>query len=232
VRGQNTEGTYGGVSLVRRFTTGNFPPATPVPFFPAHGDSDVSRTPTFKWLASPGALDYRAQLSLDNLFTQIIADDSTIPGPIHTPDVLLESFRTYYWRVRARGTAGSSSYCVIQRFTTGNEIVAVPPGTGSEVPEEFVLHQNYPNPFNPSTTLAYDVTVPAMVTIRIYNVLGQDVQTLAAGEHPAGTYSVVWNGRDRNDTPMPSGMYVVRMTASSPVLQRSFSSTRKMMLMK
>ena len=230
VRGKNTEGTYGPPSVVRRFSTGNFAPAIPVPYIPANGDSNASRTPTLWWLASPGAFSYRAQVARDNLFQQIVAEDSLLTVNAFAPG-LLQSNTTYYWRVRARGTAGSSAYCLIQHFATGTLIVSVgeDPGPARTTPDDFVLSQNYPNPFNPSTTLEYRVPVEARVTLTVYSVLGQEVATLVSEDHAPGRYAVVWNAQDANGRSVPSGVYLVRMTAAGRE-GRSFMATRKVVL--
>ncbi len=234
VRGQNTEGTYGPFSVVRRFTTGNFAPATPLPFYPVNNDSNVSRTPMLRWVESPGAITYRAQVSFDNLFTQIIADDSTLTDNEYQPGLLLANY-TYYWRVRARGTAGNSAYSLIQRLTTGTLIVSVgeDPIVSAEIPDAFTLSQNYPNPFNPSTTLQYSLSSSAFVGVKIYDMLGQEVATLAYHDHQPGTYSISWSGSDVRGQQVPSGVYLVRMTATTnanpPV---EFVASRKIILMK
>jgi transposase-like protein len=230
VRGINTEGTPGPWSAVRRLTTGNVPPATPVPFYPAQNDTNVSRTPMLQWLASPGALTYRVQVARDNLFTQLVADDSLVSTNRLQPG-LLQAQTTYFWRVRARGTAGLSPYAVIQRFTTGSLIVAVEED-GRTRPEGYELLQNYPNPFNPSTTVQYAVPVRADVTLTVYSLLGQEIITLADGAHAPGIHTAVWNGTDAAGRPVPSGVYLVRMTASGGDGGAVFSSLRKMVLMK
>ena len=80
-------------------------------------------------------------------------------------------------------------------------------------PELFVLHQNYPNPFNPSTIIVYELRFPMHVTLKVYNVLGQKVATIARGEQPAGSYAVRWNGpNDQGDT-VASGTYLYSLTA-------------------
>lgn len=229
VRGQNTEGTYGQPSVVRRLTTGNVVPAIPLPYYPVNGDTNASRTPTLRWIASPGAFFYRAQVARDNLFQQIVADDSLLSSNEFAPG-LLNPNTTYFWRARARGTAGWSAYSLIQRFTTGVLIVSVGedgPGT----PGGFTLSQNYPNPFNPSTTLEYDVPVEADVTLTVYSVLGQEVAVLVSGTHAPGLHAATWRGADAEGRPVPSGVYIVRMTAAERDGQ-VFSTIRKMVLMK
>ena len=90
-------------------------------------------------------------------------------------------------------------------------------------PKTFALSQNYPNPFNPSTEIDY--TLPqgfnGFVTLKVYNVLGQEVSTLFAGSRTAGTFTVKFDA-----SRFASGVYFYRMDAGS------FSSTKKMVLMK
>ncbi len=97
---------------------------------------------------------------------------------------------------------------------------------GEDLPRTFALEQNYPNPFNPTTSIAYEVSVPGRVTVAVYDVLGRRVRTLAQGPHEAGTYRVTWDGRDASGAPVASGVYLYRMTAGA------FVQTRAMMLLK
>ncbi len=228
VRGINTEYTYGQFSPIRRFTTGNVVPAVPVVIGPLDGAINVSRTPRMQWSASPGASSYRAQVSLNSSFTQIVSEDTILTTTTFLPG-LLEPLTPYYWRVRAKGTLGSSAYCATQRFTTGTLIVSVE-DEGSTQPAGFVLHQNYPNPFNPTTTIAFDISTDAVVALRVYDLLGREIQTLVNEEMPAGTYTVRWNGQNDSGQPVPSGMYFVRMTAVAG--QKSIVAVQKMLLLK
>ncbi|MGE5315644.1 MAG: T9SS type A sorting domain-containing protein, partial [Acidobacteriota bacterium] len=95
------------------------------------------------------------------------------------------------------------------------------------VPVDFFLAQNFPNPFNPSTTIRFALPIRSRVTIGIFNVLGQKVETLADGEYQPGMHSVVWNAK------AASGMYLYRLTAL-PVngKARAFSETRKLLLLR
>ncbi|MCB2205786.1 carboxypeptidase regulatory-like domain-containing protein [bacterium] len=89
------------------------------------------------------------------------------------------------------------------------------------LPATVRLYQNYPNPFNPSTTLRFDLPERTDVTLRVYNLLGREIATLAEGMHDAGSYSVNFDA-----TGLPSGLYFARLK-SGEVLQ-----TRRMTLMK
>ena len=88
-------------------------------------------------------------------------------------------------------------------------------------PTEFMLFQNYPNPFNPSTTINYSIPKLSFVTLKVYDVLGNEITTLIDEEKPAGTYKVKFDG-----TNLPSGVYFYRFQAGN------FVETMKMVLLK
>ncbi len=98
--------------------------------------------------------------------------------------------------------------------------------TGSQLPG-FALHPCSPNPFNPSTTIAYELSRPAMVNLVVYDVAGRAVRTLVAAEQVSrGRHEVVWNGRDNSDRDAASGMYFLRLDAEE------FSETRRITLIR
>jgi hypothetical protein len=219
VRGRNTENTYGPYSGIWHFTTGNFAPAIPVPTFPANGDTGITRTTTLQWLGSPGASTYRAQIARDSLFGQLLQDDSTIAGTTLTT-VPLPSRTTCFWRVRAKGTAGSSAYCTVQRFSTGT-YVGVEGNEEASLPTQYALHQNYPNPFNPATVIAFDVPTTLYVTLSIFDLLGREVAMLVDGLENVGRHEVRWNATD-----LAGGVYYCRLTAGT------YTKTTKLVLLK
>lgn len=97
---------------------------------------------------------------------------------------------------------------------------------GSEFPGSLKILRNYPNPFNLSTAIEYSVPSPGIVTLDIFNITGQKVQTLFSGQLPAGVYRMVWEGKNENGTPAPSGIYFSRLTRGEAV------SARRMLLLK
>ncbi|MBE76916.1 MAG: hypothetical protein CMG41_04165 [Candidatus Marinimicrobia bacterium] len=96
----------------------------------------------------------------------------------------------------------------------------------SQIPSEFALGQNYPNPFNPITRLDYLLPRRSDVSIRVYNMLGQEIITLLRQEQPYGKYSVSWNGLDKSGKQVASGVYFTELKAGS------IRKTRKMLLLK
>ena len=88
-------------------------------------------------------------------------------------------------------------------------------------PEEFSLQQNYPNPFNPSTNIEYKIPEKEFVTLKVYDVLGNEIKTLVNEEKPAGRYTVNFSASN-----LASGVYYYRISAGN------FTNIKKMILMK
>jgi hypothetical protein len=86
-----------------------------------------------------------------------------------------------------------------------------PPVNNSNLPTQFALHQNYPNPFNSNTIISFDLASSGPVELIIYNILGQQVITLANQSMPAGSHSLVWSGRNSDGHTVSSGIYFARL---------------------
>lgn len=98
-------------------------------------------------------------------------------------------------------------------------------------PATFALLPNYPNPFNPRTVIQYQLPVASQVTVTIYNALGQEIRKLVDSEHrDAGTYKVIWDGKNQHGELVGSGVYFYRLDAQSP--SGNYHSTRKMILLR
>ena len=102
-----------------------------------------------------------------------------------------------------------------------SEMVTSVEDPSTTLPTQFTLYQNYPNPFNPSTVISYKLPVSSDVTIKVYDVLGNEVATLVDGYKPAGNYEVEFYASN-----LPSGTYFYQLRAGS------FIETKKMILMK
>jgi len=91
----------------------------------------------------------------------------------------------------------------------------------ANIPYAFNLEQNYPNPFNPSTIIKYSIPSESFTTLKVYDVLGNEVATLVNSEKPAGSYDVEFNAAG-----LSSGIYFYKLQSSGSVL------VRKMMIVK
>ena len=97
---------------------------------------------------------------------------------------------------------------------------------GENRPTSFTLSQNYPNPFNPRTQIRFDLPVKTHVSLTVYNVLGQRVNSLVDEVLSSGQYVVDWDGADQSGSAVSSGIYFYRIEAET------FTETRKMVLLK
>jgi protocatechuate 3,4-dioxygenase beta subunit len=93
--------------------------------------------------------------------------------------------------------------------------------TSIQQPIQFMLEQNYPNPFNPSTTINYSLNQSGIVTLKVYNLLGQEVYTLIDGFQNAGSYRATFNAQG-----LSSGIYFYRLKGQNTI------QTRKMILLR
>ncbi len=114
----------------------------------------------------------------------------------------------YQYRLKQIDFDGSFEY---------SNIIEVVIGT----PTEFSLEQNFPNPFNPITRIHYQITQTSIVTLKVYDVLGNEVTTLVNEEKTSGSYEIEFSGND-----LPSGVYFYQLQAGS------FVETNKMVLIK
>jgi len=85
----------------------------------------------------------------------------------------------------------------------------------------YSLSNNYPNPFNPSTTISYSVPEMEFITLKVFDVLGNEIETIANEEKPAGSYEIEFNADG-----LTSGIYFYRLQAGN------FVETKKMILIK
>lgn len=141
----------------------------------------------------------------------------------------LQGETRYFWRASATNAVGTSGWSSVWDFTTG-------PGTLvsglQELPEDFALYSNYPNPVNPATTIRFALPVSSEIALRVYDVVGREVATLAEGQRGAGYYTVVWNGRSNSGVQLASGVYFLRLDAKAVGGGKTFTGLKKMMFLK
>jgi len=90
-----------------------------------------------------------------------------------------------------------------------------------KVPNKFELSQNYPNPFNPTTKISYEIAKETIVSLKVYDVIGNEIVTLVNETKPAGTYEVIFDASN-----LSNGVYLYKIQAGN------FTATKKLILMK
>ncbi|MGE5436279.1 MAG: choice-of-anchor D domain-containing protein [Syntrophothermus sp.] len=129
----------------------------------------------------------------------------------------------YYYKIAAMDYAGN-------RSTSTNAEIAVLSDVNDEgkaIPKEYSLEQNFPNPFNPSTVIRYSLPYESRVKVSIFNSLGQLVNELVDKIEASGNYEKAFNAGN-----LPSGIYIYSISVQSTDGKNSFSSVKKMMLVK
>ncbi|HPO55644.1 MAG TPA: T9SS type A sorting domain-containing protein, partial [Ignavibacteriaceae bacterium] len=119
------------------------------------------------------------------------------------------------------GSVRSGDYIVISDPSVKEILVS-----RFEMPTEFDMMQNYPNPFNPSTMIKFALPVDAKVTVRVYDMVGQEVTQLISEQLTAGYHQVEFNANQ-----LSSGVYFYRIDAIG-LNGKDYSSVKKMMLLK
>ncbi len=139
---------------------------------------------------------------------------SASPDGLNKPVVLIDMV-TLGSEVSAWATGIGDTVYHYHRIATGVEEQPQP------MPRGFSLSQNYPNPFNPSTRISYQLRANSFVSLKVLDLLGQEVATLVTAEQEPGEHSVEWNAEG-----LPSGVYIYRLTTASA------TTAKKMLLLR
>jgi hypothetical protein len=99
-------------------------------------------------------------------------------------------------------------------------------GGSPPLPQAFALAQNHPNPFNPATTIGYELSGEAPVTLTVFDLKGRQVRTLVSSRQTAGRHAVIWNGRDDGGHKVASGVYLYSLQVGEERV------TRKLLLLR
>ena len=149
---------------------------------------------------------YKLNLRSVSPFADIAFGHANLTIPLNSSHIVLpvwDSLKTKAVRILVDlGNDGSIDDSLI----VTNEVTGVNGSRALPIPKTFALYQNYPNPFNPTTTIRYDLPQASNVSLKVFNVLGQEVGTLVDEVKPPGEYSVTWNAGA-----MPSGVYYYRL---------------------
>jgi hypothetical protein len=118
------------------------------------------------------------------------------------------------------GTGTGTSRSGVWRRSLSEMATAVN-ASPTELPSEFRLEQNYPNPFNPSTTIEFDIPTSGFVSLKVFNIMGQEVATLLNKELQSGNHKVEWKPEN-----LSSGLYFYKLQT------KGYQETKKLIFMK
>jgi hypothetical protein len=131
----------------------------------------------------------------------------------------------------------SMRHIIEGQTTVGRDLTKIykPDSTTSVVddmimPAQINLHQNYPNPFNPSTSVRFETNLLSNVFIKVYDILGKEITTLLEKQISPGNYTIDWEARDSNGQLLPSGVYLIRLSANNQA--GSYTQIVKALLLK
>jgi len=180
---------------------------------------------------------------IGSIFTKIpVSSINSIPSGIITSTFFFYNGATYlesdsiapgsaYWVKSGQSgklilsSTGSNQTAARILIKQSDELPPPPPGVVNvntiTMPTQYSLSQNFPNPFNPATVISYQLPISRWVTLKVYNLLGEEIATLVDRITPAGIYTVSWDG-----SKVPSGLYIYRLQVGS------FSDIKKMVLLK
>ena len=194
-------------------------PAAPDLVYPSNNSQHILTNPVFEWDSNGAISTYRIQISTDSNFSAIVFDSNEIVNHyFQMPNNVLQLSTLYYWQVNGSNILGTGPWSLIWNFRvrdTGLEKIS------SEIPGGFRLHNNYPNPFNPETHIKFELPENGLVTLTIYDILGNKITTLINQNLSAGVYKVDWNGSN-----LASGIYFFRIET------KDFTDAKRMLLIK
>ncbi len=199
------------------FTTGF--PVTPLLAYPLNNTGSIPVDTILYWNSSPSAVTYDLMLARGADFatnTIVVNAQGITDTSIIVAGMNVNTF--HFWKVRANNTFGISNWSEVWRFKTVN-----PLGVDDEflMPQQYALDQNYPNPFNPTTNFRFSIPQAGFTTLRIYNLLGQQVAVVIDEYMSPGSYDVRFDASG-----LSSGIYLYTIRVND------FSASKKMILMK
>lgn len=132
----------------------------------------------------------------------------------------------YYWSVQAINNAliasdfaAEGSFSISNSFSTDSE-------TDPELPTVFALKGSFPNPFSSSTQIEFSLPKTESVSLRVYSILGREIDKISAGMLGAGTHRLEWRGVDSNDSKVGSGLYLYELRAGQEIKTGSITLIR------
>jgi len=202
----------------------------PTLLYPNNNSTINTLTPLLDWDSLVTTINYQLLFGADSTFNNIILSETVTHSNFQIANGLLTTNTDYYWKVRTVNDGGMGPWSEVFNFDVNLSDVE----NEGQLPTEFALMQNYPNPFNPSTVISYQLPVSGNVTLKVYDVLGNEVATLFDEYKPAGIYEVEFSSHSIECRNLPSGVYFYQLRIGGPETSsgQGIIQTKKMLLVK
>lgn len=192
--------------------------ADPNPCVLQPGEELCNTTISWKAYADPFTLNAHVYVSMDGNPATSMACGSLIDS-VDAP--WIQANHSYEFLLYADSVCTDDDPGILLDTITVTALITSVEQRNGEVPQKYMIGQNYPNPFNPTTTIEFDLPRTENVTLKVYNVIGEEIETLVSTKLHVGSYKMIFNGNRLN-----SGVYIYRFRAGS------FVQSRKMLLIR
>jgi hypothetical protein len=214
----------------------NGPPSTPTGLTLS---GSVGQNPILNWNSNPETdinayKIYRKRVGTDNDYILIATVNA--PGTSYTDNTITIGtgrFANYvYYKIKAEDVIDQLSEFSNNVRTKHNVQIGQKMMSDIQIPSVYALHTAYPNPFNPITRINYQLPEESIVVLKIYDLMGREIKSIMDGTEYAGFKNIMWDSKDNNRRPVPSGMYFYKLDALSKESDKEFHETKKMVLLK
>ncbi|MCX6151988.1 MAG: T9SS type A sorting domain-containing protein [Ignavibacteriales bacterium] len=184
-------------------------PVQPIPGSPTNFVTVNTASPELFWYLPTASSDQEYELSYS---TSSDMSDAVLINNINSLQYKLDNLNsgeTYYWVVQSKKSDGSTSIASQQGAFKIEKTTDVKESKKIIIPDKFNLFQNYPNPFNPETKIGFSIAEAGRFSIKVFNVLGEEVAVLVNREFLPGTYEINFNAGN-----LVSGIYFYQLNGS------------------
>ncbi|NWF90115.1 MAG: T9SS type A sorting domain-containing protein [Ignavibacteriaceae bacterium] len=148
----------------------------------------------------------------DTLWTKTLLDENFSDSEGYD---IIETYDGGYAVTGSVSYSNGQSDMLLLKLDKDGNITSVDGNEGNLIPPEFSLQQNYPNPFNPTTKIHFSISETGQYTLKIFNILGQEVKTLFDEYLNSGVYDVEFNAGT-----LPSGVYIYQLSGNKIILSK------------
>ena len=202
-------------SATWNFTTADAAPARPVTTYPPQGATAISGRVELKWEPVQGATSYNLMVSEENLYPDwalVVNETGLTETKYKMPEGKLQLLTQYYWKVAAVGPGGTSDWSINRRFTVGD---ASPVDENSNYENSVDI---YPNPISNNATLEIVLKQREYLSLKIFNALGENVETIIDGNMEPSVHILNWNC-----SKLPNGVYYYQLVGTKTNVSGKFN---------